>query len=403
MKNGVYSQIEASLRDRIGRSLWPVGSRLPSRRALAKEYGVSPVTLERAVTRLIADGLLRADDRRGTFVAHGATVFAAPPAATPSGGHLHPVSRSIGIVASLYVGDQDHLELNNFWVRLLVDSVEQAFSRDGIGTRFFNRVSGPPSSRVVVPFPDRLRAALEEKVGALMVIGIDVAPDVLDKSLSVLDGHETPVVCITTGALRRPVTHVFYDHQSAGYQAAQHLLQGGRRDLLFFAPFTAFWVDERQKGVQAAVEHARDLSPSDRPTLKVLPPRSGPWINEEDPTVIGYNAARQAFADNSVFVPGQPGPGVVCANDGAAFGFLQAAKEAGKQAGRDFALVSFDDHPDARAVGLTSLRPPMEAMGQEAARLLQRALLYGEQTTTQVRLCWHLLPRESTRPTAESP
>jgi DNA-binding GntR family transcriptional regulator len=63
-----YLQIEHRLRGEINRGIWPAGSMLPSRRDLAKEYGVSSLTVDRAVTRLIAEGILRADDRRGTFV-----------------------------------------------------------------------------------------------------------------------------------------------------------------------------------------------------------------------------------------------------------------------------------------------------------------------------------------------
>ncbi|HEX5324039.1 MAG TPA: GntR family transcriptional regulator, partial [Capsulimonadaceae bacterium] len=65
----VYKQIEKSLRHRINEGQWRAGTMLPSRRDLAKEYGVSSVTVERAIASLIAEGMLRADDRRGTFVA----------------------------------------------------------------------------------------------------------------------------------------------------------------------------------------------------------------------------------------------------------------------------------------------------------------------------------------------
>ena len=60
MAPAAYKQIEANLRSKIGQGHWPVGAMLPSRRDLAKEYGVSPITVERAVTRLLADGILRA-------------------------------------------------------------------------------------------------------------------------------------------------------------------------------------------------------------------------------------------------------------------------------------------------------------------------------------------------------
>jgi DNA-binding LacI/PurR family transcriptional regulator len=180
--------------------------------------------------------------------------------------------------------------------------------------------------------------------------------------------------------------HLFYDNRSAGYQAAEHLLRRGCKRILFVAPFRASWVRERLEGVQAAVEHAR--LPSD--AVQIFPRRSGTWVMEEDPEGFGYDAARGAIEEDLVSA------GVVCVNDGVAFGFLRAASERGLTAGNDFTLVGFDDHPNARTAGLTTLRPPMEMIGQEAARLLSRAL-QGERTDLQVRLRSHLIPRRSTR------
>jgi len=50
----IYTQIEDRLRSKIRQQEWPTGSMLPSRRDLAREYGVSSLTIDRAVTRLIA-------------------------------------------------------------------------------------------------------------------------------------------------------------------------------------------------------------------------------------------------------------------------------------------------------------------------------------------------------------
>lgn len=105
---------------------------------------------------------------------------------------------------------------------------------------------------------------------------------------------------------------------------------------------------------------------------------------------LGYEAGRRAF--DAGIAPAR----IVCANDGVAFGYLRAASERGLKSGEDFSIVSFDDHPEARNIGLTTLRPPMEAMGQAAARLL-RSALNDDLTNTSVRLRWDLLPRESTR------
>jgi GntR family transcriptional repressor for pyruvate dehydrogenase complex len=57
-------QLAEALRARIGRGLFPVGSKLPSEQALAANFQVSRTVVREAVTRLKADGLI--ETRKGT-------------------------------------------------------------------------------------------------------------------------------------------------------------------------------------------------------------------------------------------------------------------------------------------------------------------------------------------------
>jgi GntR family transcriptional regulator, transcriptional repressor for pyruvate dehydrogenase complex len=57
-------QLAEALRARIGRGLFPVGSKLPSEQALAASFQVSRTVVREAVTRLKADGLV--ETRKGT-------------------------------------------------------------------------------------------------------------------------------------------------------------------------------------------------------------------------------------------------------------------------------------------------------------------------------------------------
>jgi len=73
----LYSRFEELVRERIDAGEWLPGSMIPSERELSAEFGLSRVTTRKALDRLVADGLLRKEPRRGTFVAEPKTVFEA--------------------------------------------------------------------------------------------------------------------------------------------------------------------------------------------------------------------------------------------------------------------------------------------------------------------------------------
>ncbi|MFQ5516025.1 MAG: GntR family transcriptional regulator [Acidimicrobiia bacterium] len=60
--------IYQTLLERMSSGAYTLGSRLPSCRSLAEELGSNASTVNRALQRLAADGLVRIEARRGTFV-----------------------------------------------------------------------------------------------------------------------------------------------------------------------------------------------------------------------------------------------------------------------------------------------------------------------------------------------
>src|SRR3954469_6626697 len=56
------------LRDRISRGDWEPGTRLPSHRELAVEFGVAPLTMRQVLAQLEEQGLVSRQVGRGTFV-----------------------------------------------------------------------------------------------------------------------------------------------------------------------------------------------------------------------------------------------------------------------------------------------------------------------------------------------
>src|SRR4051812_8672197 len=68
-----YAQIADAMRESIRTGDLPPGQRLPSGRDLASQYGVALMTVQKALTVLRAEGLVRSYRGRGTFVHGGKT------------------------------------------------------------------------------------------------------------------------------------------------------------------------------------------------------------------------------------------------------------------------------------------------------------------------------------------
>ncbi len=64
----LYAQIKGAIDRRIETEEWPADFQIPSEEHLAREFGVSPLTVRRALRELQADGLLLRIQGRGTFV-----------------------------------------------------------------------------------------------------------------------------------------------------------------------------------------------------------------------------------------------------------------------------------------------------------------------------------------------
>ena len=385
-----YKRIEIDLRKQVEGGRWVVGAMLPSRRDLARQYAVSLVTLDRAIGPLLADGTLRADDRRGTFVLK---LPAAPlrqdlrekPGVGYSGLGLKTPGSYAGGEGPLRVGPVGIITSiapdaagQEFFI---LPELEHALSQSGLSTTVLNRVSDPASP---VSLTAAVLSMLQEDLSALLIVCLDIDSRQISEEMSRISLDGLPTVLILAGELSLPLPHVFYDNRSGGQQAALHLISHGWPEITIVAPFQASWVSERIEGVRAAAANQAD-------GVRVLEGDGRDWQVSEDPGPLGYEALRAALAAGW-----RPTGGLVCVNDGVAVGALAALAEWGLEAGRDFGILGFDDEARARIAGLTSLRPPMQSMAREAVRLLLDHR-QGADTSLQVRLRAHVIPRASTR------
>jgi GntR family transcriptional regulator len=63
-----YAQLADLFRHRIARGVWPSGTKLPSNEVLAREHNVARVTIRQAIEVLAREGLVEAQQGRGTFI-----------------------------------------------------------------------------------------------------------------------------------------------------------------------------------------------------------------------------------------------------------------------------------------------------------------------------------------------
>ena len=375
-----YVRVAEGLKKRIEAGEWQPGEMIPARRVLAAEYDVALATLERAAGQLIAEGVLSASDRRGTFVARHRFeksgmngVSAASPTPRDS------LRATVGIVAAIAPYKEPERQ-GRQWPAQILAACERGLSVEhGLTQRFLNLCQdrGPR----ITP-----RRAAEQ----LLADGVDVLVVIEDSKLEgmipLLETTRVPILCVGYDPVAVPMPQVYVDSTAGGALAVRHLRERGYHHLTYLRPYSAVWAEARLSGAQAAAGPVG---------LRVFPADA-----PKDVLAVGDQRATGLEVGRALFKEGvELGTGFIAPNDSVAIGFAEAATECGFQAGRDYGLIGFDDR--YRETHLTSLCPPLDHLGEEVALLAMR-LLRREPCPTRIALQHSLISRASTCGVAET-
>jgi LacI family transcriptional regulator len=152
---------------------------------------------------------------------------------------------------------------------------------------------------------------------------------------------------------------VLTDNHRGGYLVGQHFAALGRRHFAYVSPpLIHHSEDEQRREGFAAAAHDHGLS---RPYLvKVQPPEE--WASCYEVMVEHLRS-------------GPPVDAVFVYHDSMALPVLRALQDRGRRVPEDVAVAGFDDFRAAEAVPpLTTVRPPMQEIGEQAVAMLLRRI-----------------------------
>ncbi|MBI2942006.1 MAG: GntR family transcriptional regulator [Chloroflexi bacterium] len=327
----LYAQLQELFRAAILSGELPPGSQLPGEEELGRQYGLSRLTVRRALQDLQHEGLIRTERGRGSFVA----------------GFPTPVGNGISLIMA-HLHHVFHLDL--------IRGIEGELKRAGyhVITRYSRNDPDEESRDIGAALRDRNAAIL--LFPSVGFANADLIRGVLARGI--------PVTFVDRWYPGLPADVVTEDNVRGGYLAASHLVERGHRRIGFLtsAEHQTTAVEERLAGYRQALEEA--AIPYDPILVTAVPP--APDEGDASPAMPVASSLIQLTRsphDVTAFVG---------CHDRAALTALRTLREAGLRVPDDVALTGFNDYPWAANpdVSLTTVAPrPWEELGARAARL----------------------------------
>jgi len=330
-----------------------ITDQVPAERVLADKHGIAYMTVRRAVSALVDEGLLYRVPGKGTFVCRP--------------GHVVRRTGNIGFVLDPVIGNG---VANAFFSKVFV-GVEREARAHGHSIIYSQQTTDliPPLGRGGAESPLR-------KVDGLIAAGLNNPKLVLEIS------KQVPVVLVDDSVEGSNIPSIRVDNIAASHQATKHLISRGYRRIAYIGGSSASIVGRERIGgyVQALIEAGMQADPA-----LIFQDTFG--------FKTGYQGAQQLFSLKA------PPTGLFCANDTVAFGAMKWLHENGRSVPKDVGVVGFDDIDASAHVhpALSTVAVPKERIGELAVRTLLQMIAAGVTTLDQPRVVveTHFVERES--------
>src|SRR5580658_2920985 len=207
---------------------------------------------------------------------------------------------------------------------------------------------------------------------------------------SITQPPSLPTVAVAGHRSVPGVMNIVLDHHTAALMALKHLTELGHKEIAFMkGPASSSDSEDRWKAI---VQVCRRLNIPIRPELTLR--LEGDTASQD----LGYPYAKRLLSRNVPFTA------LFGYNDNSAIGAIRAIHEAGLRVPEDISVVGFDDIQGAAYCNpsLTTVRQPLEKMGEIAARSLLDQIENREPFIPEVAIEPEFVVRKSTarpRPT----
>lgn len=334
----------------------PVGTQLEPHREMAVSYGVSVITINKALSGLVSEGILHSRVGRGTFVA-----------VRPTSGTAARHADMIGFVLR---------DLSSPFFSLVAHAAQQRADSLGFGLLFSS------SSNRLDREEEQIRRFMNLGVRGLIIASMSRTYRI-NEPIQELHNAGFPYVMVSYTA-GDDIPFIGMDLNSAGYLAANHLIEHGRTRIGYIGDkFGSIMCELRGRGYHRALQEHGLTAERD---FQFEYPFEGEWNDYRSGYVIGEKVSHLSEKPDAMFV----------FNDLGAIGFQDALLDRGISVPDDIAIVGLDDIELAsRArVPLTTVRQPVDEIGKLAVDSVV-ARIRGENPAVRTLLPPELVVRRS--------
>jgi GntR family transcriptional regulator, arabinose operon transcriptional repressor len=352
-----HGEIRSALIRQLRSGHWKPGDRIPTEAELIERFGVSRITVARAVRDLEAEGLVERRRGAGTFV-RGAGA---------------PTQLSFGLLIP-ELGETEIFEP-------ICQGMMQSPLARGCAL-VWGSALGQAAAKDAHAW-DLCRQFVERRVSGVFFAPVELIAsrdEVNARIAAALDAARIPVVLLDRGLARHPHPDrydlVGIDNARAGYTVTEHLIGlGGRRIAFLGAEAGASTIDEREAGYREALYRAGLAI--DRTLIRRMRP-------DDDHAIKDLMQSQRPDA-------------IVCANDRTAGRLMHTLRRLRYRVPDDVRLVGIDDvgYAALLPVPLTTLRQPTSEIGDAALAVMRARVSRRDLPPRDTRLHGEIVIRES--------